>query len=201
MSNSFFKFTFKIFITFFISLVLTCCFFIPIICNNSITSTIDYENTIFEDQTLNDEFIWPIPGCIKITSNFGIRKSPTTGASTNHQGIDIGAPVGTNIISIQDGIVISTKFSGAGGYTIIIKHNETYTSNYCHVDPTFLVTPGQTVYKGQTIAKVGPKNVYGIPNNPYKDKNGNPTNGATTGPHLHFGIKKNGKFISPLSIF
>lgn len=140
-------------------------------------------------------------GFNKITSNFGPRKSPTTGSSSNHQGIDIGAPVGTNILAIQDGIVTSTKFSGAGGYTVIIKHDDTYTSNYCHVDPNFLVYPNQKVYKGQIIAKVGPKNVYGVPNNPYKDSTGKPTNGATTGPHLHLGVRKNGKFISPLSLY
>ena len=141
------------------------------------------------------------PGFNKITSSFGKRTSPTTGASSNHQGIDIGAPKGTNILCIADGVVVSTKFSGAGGFTVVVKHNNIYSSNYCHVDPTFLVSPNQKVYKGQIIAKVGPKNVYGVPNNPYKDKNGNPTNGATTGSHLHFGVKKNGKFISPLSLY
>ena len=48
------------------------------------------------------------------------------------------------------------------------------------------------------IANVGPKNVYGVLNNPYIDYNGNPTNGATTGPHLHLTIKKDGKAVNPL---
>ena len=68
-----------------------------------------------------------------------------------------------------------------GGYTVTIK-NDNFSVSYCHVSPTFLVYVGQTVYKGDIIAKVGPKNVYGVPNNPYKDSNGNPTNGATTRP-------------------
>ena len=77
------------------------------------------------------------------------------------------------------GKVISTEFKGANGYTVTIE-NGIYTFLYSHVSPYFLVYAGEYVYKGQIIAKVGPKNVYGVLNNPYKDSNGNPTNGATT---------------------
>lgn len=68
--------------------------------------------------------------------------------------------------------------------------------------PLILSSPsGDLVSKGQHIANIGPKNVYGIPNNPYKDKDGNPTNGATTGCHLHLGIRLNNQYINPLSLF
>ena len=76
-----------------------------------------------------------------------------------------------------------------GGYTVTIK-NDNFSVSYCHVSPNFLVYVGQTVYKGDIIAKVGPKNVYGVPNNPYKDSNGNPTNGATTRSPSPFNNKK-----------
>lgn len=89
---------------------------------------------------------------------------------------------------------------GAGGFTVSINFGE-ISASYCHVNPNFLVSINEKVYKGQVIAKVGPLNVYNIPNNPYKDKNGNPTNGATTGPHLHLTVKKNGKVINPLSLY
>ncbi len=119
------------------------------------------------------------------------------GASTYHSGIDIGAPTGCNIISIFHGRVSFIGFSGAGGYTITVKNND-FTASYCHVSSNFLVYVGQYVEKGQIIGKVGPKNVYGVANNPYKDKSGNPTNGATTGPHLHLTLRKNGKLVNPL---
>ena len=86
---------------------------------------------------------------------------------------------GANIISIFNGTVTYVGFNGAGGYTVTIKKND-YTASYCHVSPSFLVYEGQYVSKGAIIAKVGPKNVYGVPNNSYKDSNGKPTNGATT---------------------
>jgi len=70
---------------------------------------------------------------------------------------------------------------------------------YSHLSPNFIVKKGEKVSKNQVIGKVGPKNVYGVPNNPYKDSNGNPTNGATTGPHLHFAIIIDGKRVNPLN--
>lgn len=136
-------------------------------------------------------------GYTRITSGFGYRNAPTGGASTYHSGIDIGAQAGSNIISIFSGIVTLTEFKGAGGYTITI-NNDNYSVSYCHVDPNFIVHVGQFVSQGQIIGKVGPKNVYGVPNNPYKDKSGNPTNGATTGPHLHITLRKDGNIVNPL---
>ena len=119
------------------------------------------------------------------------------GASSYHSGIDIAVPTGSNIISAFSGKITYTGFYGANGYTVMVE-NGNYTALYCHVSPNFIVNIGDNISKGQLIAKVGPKNVYGVPNNPYKDSYGNPTNGATTGPHLHFGIKKDGQAVNPL---
>lgn len=107
---------------------------------------------------------------------------------------------GTNIVSVLSGKVTLAQFYGAGGCTIIVSSGE-YQIYYCHVSPNFLVYVGQIVNQGELIANVGPKNVYGFSNNYYKDANGNPTNGSTTGPHLHLGIFKNGVAIDPLSFF
>ena len=55
--------------------------------------------------------------------------------------------------------------------------------------------------RGQIIAQVGPKYVYGVIGNNYKDEQGRPTNGATTGCHLHFGIRIDGEYVNPLEFF
>ena len=139
-------------------------------------------------------------GYSTITSHFGPRKSPTTGKQSYHYGLDIGAPTGSNIVAIFSGQVTFTGFSGANGFTVTIT-NGNICASYSHVSPTFLVYKGQYVNQGEIIAIVGPKNIYGVPNNPYKDSNGNPTNGSTTGPHLHLSIKKDGKAVNPLNYF
>ena len=108
--------------------------------------------------------------------------------------------MGSYIVAAFSGKVTLTEFKGAGGFTITIVNNN-YSASYCHVDPIFLVHIGQYIQKGQIIGKVGPKNVYGVIGNPYKDKNGNPTNGATTGPHLHFTLKIDEKAVNPLDYF
>lgn len=83
------------------------------------------------------------------------------------------------------------------GYTLTIQSNN-YTISYCHISPNYIVSVGDFIKKGQHISNVGPYNVYNVPNNPYKDKNGNPTNGASTGAHLHLTIKKDGSAVNPL---
>ena len=77
----------------------------------------------------------------------------------------------------MDGEVTSVGWGGAGGYTITIKSTDgIYKFSYCHSSPEFIVSVGKKVKKGEIIGKVGPKNVYGVTNNPYKDDKGNPTN-------------------------
>lgn len=180
-------------------LVFICVFFIPLSYNSGLS--FEYNNMNISYSISDNNFMWPTPKYIKITSYFGYRTAPTSGASTFHSGIDIAAPEGSNVYAIYDGIVTFTGFSGAGGYTIIILHSNGYTSSYSHLCNNFFVSDTDTISKGDIIGKVGPKYIDIIENNPYRDSNGKATNGATTGPHLHFSISYNGKKIDPLVIF
>ena len=172
--------------------------FIPTFSN---TSNLEINPELLETFNISGSiFYWPIPGYTKISSYFGKRSSPTAGASSFHQGIDIPAPCGTSLVATFSGIVSYIGFNGSGGYAIHIESNNVEFI-YHHVSPNYIIKIGDYVYSGQIIGQVGPKNVYGVKNNPYKDSFGKPTNGATTGPHLHFTIKKDGKAVNPLNYF
>ena len=189
MYNSFLKYYFIIIIFLSISV----CFAYT---NTSINSPINPD-----ELTINESnFTWPLPGNKNITSYFGNRKSPTNGASSYHSGLDIAATEGTDIHACFSGQVTYAGFSGAGGYSITVTFKD-YQASYCHVSPNYLHKLGDYIRENDIIAKVGPKNVYNVKNNPYKDSNGQPTNGATTGCHLHLTIKKNKKAIDPLQFF
>lgn len=195
------SFCFKSIILFLIISILIPIFFIPIILNNSTNAQISSKNNIPENITYSSlGYAWPVPGYNTITSKFGYRVSPTGRNEYFHSGMDIGAPTGSTLVAVCDAEVVFTGWSGSGGYAIIlVKDNLRFS--YCHTSPDFFVSTGDTVYKGQPIGMIGPKNVYDIPNNPYKDSNGNPTNGDMTGPHLHLTLKKDGKAVDPLILF
>ena len=122
------------------------------------------------------------------------------GASSSHSGIDIPAPEGTQLIAVADGEITFTQFLGAGGYTITLSFDN-YKVTYCHCSPNYIVKVGDKIKQGQVIGYVGPKYVYGVKGNQYSDSTGKPTNGATTGTHLHLGIRIDGKYQNPLDFF
>ena len=142
-----FSFSLVIILSIFISV-----FFLPVINSNSIS---DYNIHNPETITFNaNGFVWPIPGYTKISSPFGKRTSPTAGASSFHHGCDIPAPPGTKFIAISDGIITFRQFLGAGGYTITLSFSN-FKVSYCHCDPNFIVSVGDTVKKGQVIRLCG----------------------------------------------
>ena len=86
----------------------------------------------------NSLFYWPVPGYTRISSYFGKRNSPTAGASSFHQGIDIPAPSGTNLVAVFSGIVSYIGFNGSGGYAIHIESNNLQFI-YHHVSPDYII--------------------------------------------------------------
>ena len=188
------KFFYQFISIIFIFILFVCIFFIPL---NSNIKVVEYVET--------GELLWPSPGYYGINSYFGKRHAPTSGASTFHKGIDIAAPQGSEYIAVTNGTITFAGFLGGGGYTVTLTDENTESGiikySYCHSDPNLIVSVGQKVVKGQVIGKVGPKNVYGVEGNRYFDSSGNPTNGATTGPHLHFGMRIDGEYINPLNYF
>ena len=189
----------KIFIPFISIITIVPTLFIPTIIGKPNLEIINTEILGNIDMS-SSSFYWPMPGYTRISSYFGKRNSPTIGASSFHQGLDIPAPAGTNLVSVFAGTVSFIGFNGSAGYSIHINSNKLQFF-YHHVSPNYIVKIGDYVYSGQIIGQVGPKNVYGVKNNPYKDSNGKPTNGATNGPHLHFTIKKDGKAVNPLNYY
>ena len=121
--------------------------------------------------------MWPCPSSKRVTSDYGPRTSPTNGASSNHKGIDIGAAYGADIVAADGGTVLVATYSNSGGNYVIIDHGGGLCTVYMHAS-SLTVSAGQTVSKGQVIAKVG-------------------STGISTGNHLHFGVTLNGVYVSP----
>ncbi len=123
----------------------------------------------------NGTFSWPLTG--PITSPFGWRENPFGGGPDFHPGLDIGVPVGTTVCAAAAGTVIMAQWYGGYGNYILIDNGNHYSTGYGHLS-AFYVTVGQVVRRGQAIAASG-------------------DTGYSTGPHLHFEIRYNGKPIDP----
>lgn len=121
---------------------------------------------------------WIIPcSYSSISSPFGLRESPTAGASTYHQGVDLRAPAGTPIYASRGGTVTVATYGSAAGYYVTINHGDGFSSIYMHMT-SYTVSAGQSVSQGQLIGYVG-------------------KTGVATGNHLHFGIALNGAYVNP----
>lgn len=148
--------------------------------NNTDDSSADNAETDTENDNKTGNsggFIWPLAVGGKVTSEFGKRNSPTAGASSNHQGIDISAPSGTAIYAAQAGTVVTASYSSGAGNYVMISHGNGVFTVYMHAS-SLCVSKGDTVKQGQVIAKVG-------------------STGIATGAHLHFGVSVNGTYVNP----
>lgn len=142
-------------------------------------------NPVFSSGT----FTWPVPGYYNITSYYGYRIHPITGASKLHGGIDIASAgiYGKAIVAAADGVVVSAGWNSGGfGNWVVINHGlsggNQFATLYAHMCSAPVVSSGQTVSAGQTIGYVG-------------------STGMSTGNHLHFEVRVNGNRVNPMSYF
>ena len=116
----------------------------------------------------------------KATSGFGTRRNPFNDRRTEfHKGIDLGCHTGTPVHSARKGEVVFSGYDEGYGNLVVVEHEFGYRSYYGHLSKR-LVKAGQSVKPGETIALSG-------------------NTGRSTGPHLHFEIRKNGRAMNPMT--
>jgi murein DD-endopeptidase MepM/ murein hydrolase activator NlpD len=121
----------------------------------------------------------PVHG--RISSTFGYRNSPGGVGSTNHKGVDVAVPTGTNVFSVAEGFVVSVGYQGGYGNSVEIQHDG-YSSFYAH-NSKIVVKIGQHVKAGDVVALSGN------------------TGGASTGPHSHVEKIVNNVQVNPIGFF
>ncbi|WP_294904994.1 murein DD-endopeptidase MepM [Tatumella sp. UBA2305] len=116
----------------------------------------------------------------RVSSNFNPRRlNPVTGRIAPHRGVDFALPIGTPVLAVGDGEVITAKNGGASGIYVALRHGRQYMTRYMHLS-RLLVKPGQKVKRGDRIALSG-------------------NTGRSTGPHLHYEIWINNQAVNPLT--
>jgi len=126
--------------------------------------------------------IFPVQNATEksITFHFGVTaKHPITKTKRTHNGVDIRAKIGTPVVATADGIIAKASFEGNWGNLIVMTHNDGYETWYAHLKG-FNSVQNQEVKKGDIIGYVG-------------------NTGLSTGPHLHYEVKLNGKHVNPLN--
>mgnify|MGYP004525818059 CR=1 FL=1 len=151
---------------------------VPISDPNGSNSNNSGSNSSGSDVTVGSSWLVPC-SYKKVSSPFGFRESPTSGASRYHQGVDLAANAGTPIVASRGGTVTIASYSNSAGYYVTINHGDGFSSIYMHMT-NYVVSSGQKVNQGQTIGYVG-------------------STGISTGNHLHFGIAQNGAYVNPCS--
>ena len=119
-----------------------------------------------------------LPSNAPITSGFGYRMHPILGYMRFHSGVDFGADYGSPILAADRGVVIFAGWYGGYGNAVILDHGNGITTMYAHAQELY-VSEGQTVERGKAIAATG-------------------STGLSTGPHLHFEVRKDGEPVDPM---
>ncbi len=116
-----------------------------------------------------------------VSSYYGYRINPVTGAEQFHRGVDIAVPTGTEVLAAMDGTVTTAAYDSYYGNYIVIEDDKGYCTKYAHMD-TLSVSAGQSVKHGDTIGTTG-------------------NTGSSTGSHLHIECLYNGEYYNPLFYF
>jgi murein DD-endopeptidase MepM/ murein hydrolase activator NlpD len=114
-----------------------------------------------------------------MTSSFGMRRHPMLGGHRMHSGIDLAAPTGSPIVATSDGVVSAAGWNGGLGLAVALEHGGGLQTRFGHMSQ-LAVVPGQQVRRGQVIGYVG-------------------STGRSTGPHLHYEMRVNGRAVNPIS--
>ncbi len=123
--------------------------------------------------------IRPVSGII--LSGYGMRRHPVLGYKRMHEGVDFRARVGTPVYTTGDGVIKSARRRGTYGLMLVIDHGHGYETRYAHLSSLADdIRPGAVVERGQVVAYSG-------------------NSGVTSGPHLHYEVKRNGKPVDPLN--
>lgn len=122
------------------------------------------------------DLTWPVKGAHPVTSGWGERDHPVLGKRKFHNGVDLGVPIGTRILSAQAGTVRTGEDRVSGRY-VVVDHGHGVRTSYCHLD-RFLVVDGEKVDAGTTLAFSG-------------------NTGRSTGPHLHFVVRIGKRTVDP----
>lgn len=123
----------------------------------------------------------PVRNSFEITSPFGYRIHPKSGGYEKHNGIDLRAPLGTEIQTVWEGVVTSVYESESGGKTVEVTHDEGLKTRYLHLSE-ILVEKGQKLKQYDLVGKSG-------------------NTGESTGPHLHFEVMLDGDYVNPVYFF
>lgn len=119
----------------------------------------------------------PAPGRT-VSSKFGTRKDPLLGALAHHSGMDFRAPMGAPIRATASGRVVKAGWNGGYGRMVEIDHGNGFSTRYAHMS-AISVKEGEAIAPGDEVGKVG-------------------SSGRSTGPHLHYEIRKDGEAVDPI---
>jgi murein DD-endopeptidase MepM/ murein hydrolase activator NlpD len=123
----------------------------------------------------------PLKFVPQVTSGFSTRRMhPVLHTARAHRGVDYGAPSGAPVVAVAGGRVLSATFDNANGRMVRLRHASGYESYYLHLSAFAPgIRAGASIEQGETLGRVG-------------------STGLATGPHLHYGLRKNGVFVNPL---